>query len=97
MKSFTLTQKARDDMLSIGRYTRKQWGKMQQGRYLIQLDAAFHDLADNPQIGRVCNDIREGYFKLGVGKHLIFYRLKGEDQIEIVRILHSRMDIEQHL
>ncbi|MBX9636050.1 MAG: type II toxin-antitoxin system RelE/ParE family toxin [Nitrosomonas sp.] len=97
MGSFTLTQKARDDMLSIGRYTRKQWGKTQQKRYLIQLDAAFHDLAHNPQIGRVCNDIREGYYKFGVGKHLIFYRHKEKDQIEIVRILHARMDIEQHL
>ena len=59
MGSFTLTQKARDDMLSIGRYTRKQWGKMQQRRYLIQLDAAFHDLSDNPEIGHVCDDIRK--------------------------------------
>lgn len=97
MGSFTLTQKARSDMLSIGRYTRKQWGKTQQRRYLSQLDTAFHDLADKPDIGRTCNDIREGYYKYGVGKHLIFYRHKEEDQIEIVRILHDRMDIEQHL
>lgn len=83
-------------MLSIGRYTRKQWGSAQQIRYLTQLDSAFHDLADKPDIGRACDDIREGYFKYGVGKHVIFYRhTKG--QIEIVRILHGRMDIEQHL
>ena len=96
MGSFILTQKARDDLLSIGRYTRKQWGKAQQIHYLTQLDSAFHDLADKPDIGRNCDEIREGYFKYGVGKHLIFYRhTKG--QIEIVRILHGRMDIEQHL
>lgn len=96
MGSFILTQKARDDLLSIGRYTRKQWGKAQQIRYLTQLDCAFHDLSDKPDIGRTCDDIREGYFKYGVGKHVIFYRhTKGH--IEIVRILHSRMDIEQHL
>ncbi len=84
-------------MLSIGRYTRKQWGKAQQTRYLSQLDAAFHDLADKPETGRACDDIREGYYKYGVGKHLIFYRHKEKDQIEIVRILHGRMDIDQHL
>jgi len=96
MGSFILTQKAREDLLSIGRYTRQQWGKAQQIRYLTQLDSAFHDLADKPDIGRTCDDIREGYFKYGVGKHVIFYRhTKG--QIEIVRILHGRMDIEQHL
>jgi toxin ParE1/3/4 len=97
MGSFILTRKAKADMLSIGRYTRRQWGKTQQRRYLSQLDAAFHDLADKPEIGRASNDIREGYYKYGVGKHLIFYRHKGTDQIEIVRILHGRMDIDQHL
>ena len=97
MGSFTLTQKARSDILSIGRYTRKQWGKTQQTRYLRQLDTAFHDLADKPDIGRACDDIREGYYKYGVGKHLIFNHHKGEDQFEIVRILHGRMDTEQHL
>lgn len=47
-------------MISIGRYTREQWGKTQQIRYLSQLDAAFHDLAEKPEIGRACNDIRAG-------------------------------------
>lgn len=84
-------------MLLIGRHTRKQWGKTQQKRCLSQLDTAFHDLADKPDIGRACNDIREGYYKYGVGKHLIFYRRTSEDQIEIVRILHGHMDTEQHL
>lgn len=84
-------------MLSIGRYTRKQWGKAQQIRYLTQFDSAFHDLADKPDIGRACDDIRKGYFKYGVGKHVIFYRHTEKSQIEIVRILHGRMDIEQHL
>jgi toxin ParE1/3/4 len=97
MGSFTLTQKAKADMLSIGRYTREQWGAAQQKHYLGQLDFAFHDLADKPNIGRSCNHIRKGYFKYGVGKHLIFYRSSEHDTIEIVRILHSRMDIEQHL
>lgn len=97
MGSFILTQKARDDLLAIGRYTRRQWGKAQQIRYLTQLDSAFHDLADKPDLGRACDDIREGYFKYGVGKHLIFYRRTGKGRIEIVRILHGRMDIEQRL
>ncbi|KXK47547.1 MAG: plasmid stabilization element ParE [Nitrosomonas europaea] len=75
----------------------KEWGKTQQIRYLTQLDRAFHELADKPGLGRACDDIREGYFKYGVGKHVIFYRHTGKDQIEIIRILHGRMDIEQHL
>lgn len=72
MGSFILKQKARDDLLSIGRYTRKEWGKAQQIRYLTQFDRAFHDLADKPGLGRSCDEIREGYFKYEVGKHVIF-------------------------
>lgn len=97
MRTFILTQKARDDLPGIGHYTGKQWGKAQQRRYLTQLDSAFHDLADKPGLGRACDDIREGYFKYGVGKHVIFYRHTGKERVEIVRILHGRMDIEQHL
>ena len=97
MGMFILTQKAKDDLLVIGRYTRKRWGKAQQRHYLTQLDNAFHDLADKPGLGRACDDIPEGYFKYGVGKHVIFYRHTGKERIQIVRILHGRMDIEQHL
>ena len=97
MELFILTKKARDDLLAIGRYTRKQWGKTQQISYLTRLDSAFHDLADKSDLGRACDDIRQGYFKYGVGKHVIFYRYTEKGQIEIVRILHGRMDIEQHL
>ncbi|WP_350152941.1 type II toxin-antitoxin system RelE/ParE family toxin [Nitrosomonas sp.] len=48
------------------------------------------------RIGRSCDEIREGHFKFGVGKHLIFYRHKEKDHIEIVRTLHARMDTESH-
>ena len=73
MGMFILTQKAKDDLLVIGRYTRKRWGKAQQRHYLTQLDNAFHDLLDKPGLCRACDDIREGYFKYGIGKHVIFY------------------------
>ncbi|UJP05242.1 MAG: type II toxin-antitoxin system RelE/ParE family toxin [Nitrosomonas sp.] len=97
MGSFILTQKAKTDMRLIGRYVRKEFGKTQQKSYLSQLDIAFHNLANEPEIGHACNNICEGYYKYGVGKHLVFYRHKGKNQIEIVRILHGRIDIELHL
>jgi toxin ParE1/3/4 len=97
MATFTLTRKAKEDMLAIGRYTRKHWGATQQNHYLSLLDSAFHDLANKRAIGQPCTEIRTGYFKYHIGKHLIFYRHIAPDQIEIVRILHGRMDISRHL
>ncbi|MCQ8119951.1 type II toxin-antitoxin system RelE/ParE family toxin [Methylomonas sp. WSC-7] len=66
-------------------------------RYLALLDQSFHDLVINPLIGRDCSEILPGYRKLPIGKHLVFYRQLTPDQIEIVRVLHARMDSETHL
>jgi len=96
MASFRLTAKAKADLRAIGRYTQKTWGREQRNRYLALLDGSFRDLANNPWKGRSCDDIRPGYRKLPVGRHLIFYR-QAEDAIAIIRILHERMDIETHL
>ncbi len=53
-------------------------------------------LAQEPHLGRVCDEIRQGYRKHHVGRHLIFYRQVAA-HIEIIRILHKRMDVESHL
>ncbi len=95
MGSFRLTQLAASDLRSIGRYTQATWGREQRDRYLAKLDRSFHMLAQEPQRGRACDVIRAGYFKYHVGRHLIFYRM-AQDGIDIIRILHDRMDIESH-
>lgn len=95
MGSFRLTQLALTDLRSIGRYTQTTWGREQRDRYLAKLDQSFHLLAQEPQRGRDCADIRVGYRKYHVGRHLIFYRM-AQDGIEIIRILHDSMDIESH-
>lgn len=96
MPAFRLSALAKADLKDIGRYTQKTWGREQRNRYLAQLDASFHDLAQTPQKGRRCDDIREGYRKYQVGRHVIFYR-QNDDDIEIIRILHDRMDAEANL
>ena len=53
-------------------------------------------LADDPRLGRPCDDIRAGYRKFRVGSHFVFYRVI-EDGIDVVRVLHQAMDFEQHL
>jgi len=96
MPLFRLTERAKTDLRSIGRYTQATWGREQRNRYLARLDACFHLLAREPHRGRACDDIRPGYRKYHVGRHLIFYRASPEG-LEIIRILHDRMDIETHL
>lgn len=94
---FTLTNKAKADLKKIGRYTQEHWGRDQRNQYLTMMDACFHQLAANPHIGKDCNEIRDGYRKFNAGSHVIFYRQTLTDTIEIVRVLHGRMDIEVRL
>jgi toxin ParE1/3/4 len=48
-----------------------------------------------PSLGRACDDIRPGYRRYAEGSHIIFYREVRSD-IEIVRVLHGRMDPDRH-
>ena len=95
MADFYLRPKARKDLEDIWSYTYETWGKDQADSYIHDLDSGFRALAVNPKKGRPCDDIREGYRKHFVGKHIIFYRM-AKKGIEIVRILHQRMDPERH-
>lgn len=96
MGAFYLTNAAKADLKEIGRYTKREWGLAQRDKYLAMLDECFHVFASDPLKGRDCSDLREGYRKYNAGSHVIFYRQIAAS-VEIVRILHSRMDTERHL
>lgn len=92
MATFQLTNKAKQDLKSIAAYTQKKWGREQRRIYLKQFDDAFHLLSITPDIGIGCDFIKAGYRKFPVTTHVVFYRSLSESKIEIVRILHKRMD-----
>ena len=94
MPKFSLTEKAKDDLKKIARFTQKRWGKEQRNIYLESLDSCFHQLGNNPAMGRACEEIKPGYYKFPTGSHVVYYRGKTEKQIEIVRVLHESMDVE---
>ena len=96
MSGFVITHKALHDLKLIGQYTEHKWGRKQRNRYLSMLDRCFHDLAASPFMGHDCGIIRSGYRTHQAKRHLIFYRVVASDQIEIVRVLHDRMDAERH-
>jgi toxin ParE1/3/4 len=91
MSHYTLTQKAKSDLMEIGRYTKDHWGREQRNRYLAMLDACFVQLAANPLKGQDCSNIKKGYRKFQVGSHVVYYR-KEAGQVEIIRVLHGHMN-----
>ena len=65
--------------------------------YARQFDDAFHLLSDTPTLGNESDFIKQAYRKLPVASHLISYRGVGSSEIEVVRILHKRMDVKIQL
>ncbi|WP_020174444.1 type II toxin-antitoxin system RelE/ParE family toxin [Methyloferula stellata] len=96
MSSVKLSPRAQSDIEDIWDYTVSHWGIDQAEVYLRQIQAAIKIVANNPSCGKSCDDVRAGYQKFPAGSHLLFYRTT-RDGIDIVRILHQRMDFERHL
>ena len=92
MTKVAIRPKARFDLDDIWDYTIDAWGRDQAKIYLRAINHAFQKLAKNPHLGKKYDGIHEGLRAYPSGKHLIFY-FKTNAGIDIVRILHERMDI----
>jgi len=87
---------AKQDLASIEKYTRENWGSNQADLYLAQIENKILDLLETPYLGTARPDVSSGYRCLPEGKHLIFYRVDGYI-VNILGIPHASMDIERHL
>lgn len=96
-RQYLLSPAAQADLEQIWDYTYDRWGVDQAEAYLRELQHAIDRAAANPRIGRTCDEIRPGYRKLAAGSHTLFYRMAAEDVIDVVRVLHQRMDVDRHL
>jgi toxin ParE1/3/4 len=92
---YRLYPRARADLEEIWFYTFETWSADQADDYISEFVRAFEGLALGHIKGKPV-DIRGGYFKYMVGSHLIFYKAS-DKSIDIVRILHQRMDVETRL
>jgi len=76
--------------MDIGAYTLHAWGEDQTIRYIDGLETCCQQLADNPELGRLCNHIRPGLRRMEHARHVVFYRIESGG-ILVSRILHQRM------
>lgn len=63
---------------------------------MTEIRAAIERVAHDSSRGRVCDEVREGYRRYGIGSHLLFYR-ETDTGVDVIRILHQRMDPTRHL
>lgn len=97
MPKIVLRQEAIDDLNSIWEYTFEKWSEIQADKYYAMLKSACKEIGQNPEIGKEYSKINKNLLGLHSGRHIIFYQLIDENEIEVIRILHERMDLKNRL
>lgn len=97
MNRFTVSPAARSDLRKIWFYTAENWSAEQADRYVTLVDAAFRRLAAGEMSGRNADEFRRGYLRLTVESHFVFYRVDDSGGVEIMRVLHQRMNLSERL
>lgn len=97
MAKVKLRQKAIDDLNDIWNYTFEKWSAKQADNYYAAIKLACNGIGQNPDVGREYEGINKDLLGLKSGKHIIFYKQTSEEIIEVIRILHERMDLKNRL
>lgn len=95
MKLVRFSPLAIDDLEGIWRFSAERWGADQADRYLDGLHDACSSLAEGRIFGREVT-VRPGYLKFVIGSHAVYY-LDGGAQLNIIRVLHVRQDVELNI
>lgn len=96
--SYKISIKASEDIESIWLYTFENWSQEQADRYVNLIFDEIEYLSENANSGKDLSYVRKNYRCSKVKSHLIFYiKTEEHNEIEIIRVLHQRMDIESEL
>lgn len=97
MAKFHLTNKAVDDLSNIWEYTLNEWSEKQADKYYELIITSCKELSQNPKIGKSYNDVSENALGYLAHKHIIIYKIIKPNEIEVLRILHSSMDLKKRM
>lgn len=97
MAKVILRQEAIDDLNDIWTYTFDDWSEKQADKYYATLEFACQQIRKNPELGKEYDGINSNLLGLRTGRHIIFYQVINAQEIEIIRILHERMDLKSRL
>ncbi|MEY2922147.1 MAG: hypothetical protein RL108_769 [Bacteroidota bacterium] len=97
MAKYELTNKAVEDLSKIWDYTFEVWSENQADKYYFELIKDCQVLAENQNLAKNYTEINEDIYGYKSGQHIIFFRIISENEIEITRFLHSRMDLKNRI
>lgn len=97
MSKYILSEKALDDINNIWIYTAENWSMEQANRYYNLIFDEIEFVAENFETTKDFGHIRKDYRYSKIKSHVIYFRMTKHKEIEVVRILHERMDVSNRL
>ncbi len=94
---YTISEKANQDIEKIWLYTYENWSLEQADRYYNLILDEIEFIAENFESGISVDYLKEGYRASIVKSHIIFYKKSTSNIVEIIRVLHQKMDIENRI
>jgi toxin ParE1/3/4 len=97
MSEYIISEKAIEDINNIWIYTAENWSVEQADRYYNLIYDEIEYIVKDFEMARDFGKIRKLYKYSKVKSHLIFFKKDEMNEIEVVRVLHERMDIVNRL
>lgn len=94
---YRISKQAIQDLNEIWFYTYRNWSKDRADKYYQLILREIEFVVGHFSTAQSAEHLRKDYRKSRIKSHLIFFRKKEKDLIEVVRIVHHRMDIKKHL
>ena len=93
---FRLRDAAKVDLAAIWLNTADRWGVDQADAYVRAIETRIGRICDYPESYPEYAGTSDTFRKAPSGEHLVFYVVEGR-MVDIVRILHNRMDADDSL
>jgi toxin ParE1/3/4 len=94
---YSISEKANQDIEKIWLYTFENWSLEQADRYYNLILDEIEFISENFESGKSVDYIKKGYRVSIVKSHIIFYKKSRRNIVEIIRVLHQKMDVENRI
>ena len=97
MTEYIISEKALEDLNNIWIYTAENWSIEQANRYYNLIVDEIEYAVENFETMKDFGSIRKDYRYSKVKSHLVFCKRVENSVMEVVRILHEKMDIKNRI
>ena len=94
---YAISEKANQDIEKIWLYTYETWSLEQADRYYNLILDEIEFISENFESEKSVDYIKKGYRVSLVKSHIIFYKKSRSNVVEIIRVLHQKMNIENRI